>query len=259
VTHPDVRTVLETAREPWPARVHPDWLSRFPWLVQGTTVRRHCGDPFDLGLFADASPSRRVQKGWAKLREVVAVGRAVHAPQPHAAAVRVHAAGPPGLVVTDPCDGHVTGDPGVLLAVGLADCVPVFVVAPERRVVALLHAGWRGAAAGILERGLEVLAERFRVDPAEVVLHLGPSICGACYEVGPEVFRALGLPEPEAPTPMDLKGALAVRAEAAGVPMGEITRSGHCTRCGSDDLFFSHRGGDAGRHVAFLGVRGGAR
>src|SRR5690606_18360795 len=101
-------------------------------------------------------------------------------------------------------DGHATRAPGLLLAVSVADCVPVSLVDPERRAVALLHAGWRGAAAGILERGLEVLAERLLARPEDLHVHLGPAICGGCYEVGPEVHRALGLPEPPAPAPVDL-------------------------------------------------------
>lgn len=85
-------------------------------------------------------------------------------------------------------------------------------------------------------------------------MHLGPAICGSCYEVGPEVFGALGLPTPDGPTPLDLRAALAERAAAEGVPSTSITVSGHCTRC-TDSGLFSHRGGDAGRQVGYLGLR----
>jgi copper oxidase (laccase) domain-containing protein len=140
----------------------------------------------------------------------------------------------------------------VLLAVTIADCVPVFVVDAGARAVCLLHAGWRGTAAGVLERGLERMTARGM--GADVHVHLGPAICGSCYEVGPEVFAALGEPVPSRPTPIDLRGVLARRAVAAGVDPSRVTVSAHCTRCTGSELF-SHRGGDRGRQVGYLGIR----
>ncbi len=135
-----------------------------------------------------------------------------------------------------------------------ADCVPVFVVDPENRAVAALHAGWRGAASGVLERGLEVMADRVGSNAARAHLHLGPAICGHCYEVGPEVFETLQQPVPATPTPIDLRAVLAQRAMDAGVPRGQVTVSEHCTRCGDCGLF-SHRGGDRERQVGYIGIR----
>lgn len=247
--------VRETPAASWPALVHPLWAEGLPWLVQGTTVRGNGPAPFDLGLFSDASPARMVLASWERLRKDTGVQRVVHAHQVHGAAVRMHGAGPPGLCLAEPCDGHVTATALTLLAVTVADCVPVSVVDPERRAVALLHAGWRGAAAGILERGLEVLSDRLRSRAEDLLVHLGPAICGRCYEVGPEVFRGLGLPEPGAPAPVDLRAVLAHRAVAAGVGVGNISVSAHCTRCGDSGLF-SHRRGDRARQVGYLGVRG---
>jgi len=165
----------------------------------------------------------------------------------------VHEGGAPGLYLAPSSDGHVTGDEGVLLTVGLADCVAISLVDPRRRVVALVHAGWRGTAAGILDRGLEVLFERLAVPAGDLHAHLGPSICGDCYQVGPEVHEALGLERPAAPAPVDLRALLARRARDAGIPTERITASVHCTRCG-DSPFFSHRGGSAARQLAYLGT-----
>jgi hypothetical protein len=89
--------------------------------------------------------------------------------------------------------------------------------------------------------------------PGDLLVHFGPSICGACYEVGPEVFSALGLDAPPGPAPLDLRGALAARAVAAGVRATNVSVSGLCTRCSRDGLF-SHRGGDRARQVAYLGI-----
>jgi copper oxidase (laccase) domain-containing protein len=72
--------------------------------------------------------------------------------------------------------------------------------------------------------------------------------------VGPEVFAALGLPTPRAPRPIDLRGVLAARAVAAGADPSRLTTSAHCTLCTGSDLF-SHRGGDLGRQVGYIGVR----
>lgn len=248
------RVVREAPVDDPPGLFHPLWATRHPWLVQGTTTRGSGPEPFDLGLFSDASPARSVLGAWERLRRSTGCPRVVHAHQVHASAVRVHGPGSPGLHVAEPCDGHATAGEGILLAVTVADCVPVSLVDPRRRAVALLHAGWRGVAAGILERGLAVLRERMGSVPADLLVHLGPAICGRCYQVGAEVFRGLGLPEPKTPATVDLRAVLAHRAVAAGVAAERVTVSAHCTLCGGAGLF-SHRGGDRGRQAAYLGVR----
>jgi YfiH family protein len=245
------RAMEDTPHQALPAVVQPEWKERFPWLVQGTT---RAASGFDLGLFSDASSPRDVLTRWDRLRAETGMSMVACAHQVHGGAVRWHGEASPGLHLSDPCDGHATAAAGTLLGVTIADCVPVFVVDPRRRAVALLHAGWRGTAAGILERGVAVLVERASSRPAGLHVHLGPAICGRCYEVGPEVFEALGLTRPGRPTPLDLRAALARRAAYAGVPAEHLTVSTHCTRCG--DGFFSHRAGDRGRQVGFLGIRG---
>jgi hypothetical protein len=248
------RRVRETCDAIVPALVHSDWAAELPWLVQGTTTRGAPGKELDLGLFSGGSPDSVVQRNWGRLLARTTMTAAAHARQLHEADVRWHGAGRAGLRLVEPCDGHVTDQAGVLLAVSTADCVPVFMVAPEARAVAVLHAGWRGAAAGVLERGLELLARRAGVDMRSLYVHLGPAICEECYEVGPEVFAALGLPTPRAPRPIDLRGVLAARAVAAGADPSRLTTSAHCTLCTGSDLF-SHRGGDLGRQVGYIGVR----
>lgn len=234
-----------------PIWVHPEWAERFPWLLQGITGAGP-DRPFDLALFGQGRPSDVMGRWWA-LGRAVGAPRIVHGHQVHGAAVRVHDAGVPGLHVSLATDGHVTRATDTLLAVSIADCVPVSLVEPEQRIVALLHAGWRGVASSILERGLEVLRERLAVDAGALHVHLGPAICGRCYEVGPEVHRGLGLPEPARPAPLDLRAVLVRRALRAGVSAEHVTTSTWCTRCG-DSPFFSHRGGRPERQVAFLGI-----
>lgn len=239
-----------------PLVVHPGWRERFPWLVQGLTTRGS-GDGYDLALFGSSGGGAAVWERWQALLETLEMPAAVHGRQVHGRRVALHREMPPGLFLRDGVDGHATAAAGVLLTVALADCVPVFLVAPDRRAAALLHAGWRGVARGILERGVDCFRDRLAVEPGELAIHLGPAICGACYEVGPEVHRALGRPGPGEARPVDLRGALLERARKLGIPEERSSCSSHCTRCG-DGGFYSHRGGDVGRQVAVLGVRAGA-
>jgi len=254
LTRSDRALVTERLDPLVPALSHPEWAERFPWLVQGTTTRGGLERAFDLGLFTGSAPAHLVHENWSRLLAATGMACATHARQVHEAHVRLHRSVPPGLSVVEPCDGHATDEPGILLAVTVADCVPIFVVAPEARAVAVLHAGWRGAACGVLEAGLRVVETAVGVAPEEMHVHLGPSICKRCYEVGPEVFEALGRAAPQRPTPIDLRGVLAERAEAAGVRGDRITTSSHCTRCTGSNLF-SHRDGDGQRQVGYIGVR----
>lgn len=236
---------------------HPDWAVRFPWLVQGTTGRGDEDEAFDLGL-AGGQPVGAVLSRWAALRRALGMPAAVHARQVHGADLVEHSApAAPGLLIMEGVDGHATRGPGLLLAVSVADCVPVFLVHAKSHSVAVVHAGWRGTAAGIVERAVEHL--RGSAGPAALWLHCGPSICGRCYEVGPDVHAAVrpGAAAPPAPAPLDLRAAIAERAHAAGVPSGQITGSEHCTRCGPG-RFFSHRAGSAARQMGVLGVRAAA-
>lgn len=234
-----------------PLLVHPEWAERHPWLCQGTTTGGSDGD-FDLGLFGP-SPSSDVQARWDLLSAVTGFPRVVHGRQVHGTTVGTHGPGAPGRALVSACDGHVTAQEGTLLTVATADCVPVSVVSPERRAVALLHAGWRGVAAGVLEAGLDRLRALVGAG-ASLEVHLGPAICGRCYEVGPEVHQALGLPDPGGPLPVDLREVLADRALARGVASDGVTVSTHCTRCGDAGLF-SHRAGHRGRQLGVLGIR----
>lgn len=251
-----VTTVREPRTDVAGLPVHPvaAWTAAYPWLVHGTTGAARPdddgSDPADLGLFGP-TPSGSVLGRWRALREGLGVPRAVHSRQVHGAAITEHMERLPGLFIGDGRDGHVTGYPGILLTVSVADCVPIFLVEEGLHRVALLHGGWRGTAAGVVEAGVEALGG----DLERVVAHLGPAICGACYEVGPEVHEALGLERPATNTPVDLRAVQARRLADAGVAPDRITVSEYCTR--HDDGFFSHRGGSPCRQIGLLGVRWG--
>lgn len=236
---------------------HSDWRERFPWLVQGVTGAGDAAEPFDLGLFG-AEPVGRVLDRWERLRAATGMRRVVHARQVHGAELRAHGVGEEqGILIGTGYDGHLTRAAGLLLTVSIADCVPVFLVDDVARAVAVVHAGWRGVAAGIVERAIERLRV-WRGDGAgELWLHCGPAICGRCYEVGPEVHAGVR-PEEEPPTgpaPIDLRAEILRRAMARDVAAERSTVSAHCTKCGPGK-FFSHRGGSPARQMAILGMRG---
>jgi YfiH family protein len=144
-------------------------------------------------------------------------------------------------------DGHATVVPALGLMVFAADCLPVALGSPG--AVTMLHAGWRGLAGGVLERGVAALEEL--AGAGEIVAILGPCAGVCCYEVGPEVHAAFGLGA--GPTGnLDLRAIARQRLLAAGV--SEIVDVTACTIC--DERFFSHRreGARAGRQggVAWL-------
>lgn len=230
----------------------PGWRERFG-IVAGITGRGDNAVPFDLGLWGSA-PVGDVMSRWRAFRQSMPeFGAHILAHQVHRADVLWHEQAS-GWVIHEGFDGHATGTPGLLLLVTVADCVPVYLVAPERRVIAMLHAGWRGAAAGILRRGVELLHRRAGVDPSELVMHAGVAISGPCYEVGREVVEGLGgVVSGDGPWQIDIRDRLVEQAHLLGV--GEVSRSSRCTATMSAD-FFSHRGsrGADGRMVAWLGI-----
>jgi polyphenol oxidase len=126
----------------------------------------------------------------------------------------------------------------------------VFIAHPEG-AVALLHSGWRGTAARIVERALAAFS-RQGFAASDLRMHLGPAICGACYEVSADVATALTGAAASGPQKLDLRALIAEHARTSGVHA--ITTSAWCTRC-DNARFFSHRAGDAGRQVGVIVAR----
>lgn len=256
---PPGNTVREPLRpgEPFERFVVAAWEEAFPGLAAGITAARTGAD---FGLTTTPSAWELVGRARGLATQLGFAGIAM-ARQVHGARVRrVRRGSWEGLLVAGDADGLLVEHGGALACVTAADCVPVFLLDPDRCAMALLHAGWRGAAAGILEAGVRALEARGS-DPEGLRVHLGPAICGACYEVGDEVLRAFGLDGRNGGL-LDLRHLLARRAVAAGASEERVTRSEWCTRC-SPDHFHSHRGrgARAGRMAAYLGWKdvGGAR
>lgn len=231
-----------------------DWQRRFG-VVAGVTGRGdNPGEDFDLG-FQTPAPTRQALDNWSRFRKDQAgFHGTASGSQVHGSRIEWHET-VEGWIRLDGVDGHATSTAGILLTVTVADCVPIFLVDPVRRAIALLHSGWKGTAAGILRQGIELLEARAGSIRANIVMHCGVAICGDCYEVGGEVLEAVGLRgDGQGPWQLDLRGLLLDQAMRLGV--AEITTSEWCT-AHHRNRFFSHRGsgGTDGRMVAYVGYR----
>jgi len=215
------------------------------WGIRAFVTTRAAGT-FSL---SSTEPVNEVMGRWTalegNLRDVAR--RLVSIRQVHGDRVLVHTGGWDGWLRSGEADGHLAIEKGTALTVGIADCVPVFIGHPSG-VVGLLHSGWRGTAARIAAKAIEA-CERYGVAAAELGVHLGPAICGRCYEVSAEVREQLTGQPTTRPGNVDLRSLIAEQATAAGVK--RITVDSACTRC-DNDRFFSHRAGDAGRQVAVI-------
>ena len=221
-----------------------EWAERHG-LVAGITTR-----PLSLGLWSE-EPVGQVIGRWRAFG--AAFGNrfpaVVLAHQVHGTAVQWHETLPGGWLILDGIDGHATNEPGVLLTVTVADCIPVYLAVPHKGALALVHAGWRGTSGGILERAVALLKSRGFARSSDIVMHCGVGICGECYEVGSEGADRFGRPDS---THLDLRGILAQQAQGLGIR--DVSISPWCS-AEERERFFSHRAsrGRDGRMVAYLG------
>jgi YfiH family protein len=184
-------------------------------------------------------------------------------------------------------DASATNRAGLLLGVRTADCSPVLVVDPPNRVVAAIHAGWRGTVARIVTKTIGQMQMEFGSRPQDLLAAIGPTIGGCCYEVGTEVASAFAakfanaseffdelrtgdepnplqwlnmMPPGHQPPPnkvlLDLKKANRAQLVEAGVCGENIFVTELCTSCNVDRLFSYRKEGTAsGRLMAVIGIR----
>jgi len=136
-----------------------EWAERYG-VVAGITPR---GRGFSLGLWSEENVGQ-VMTRWRAFRAAFrsAFPALILSHQVHGTQVQWHRQATDGWLVLDGIDGHATAARGLLLTITVADCVPVYLAVPQQRAVALLHAGWRGVAARILEQGVERLTREAR-------------------------------------------------------------------------------------------------
>lgn len=184
-------------------------------------------------------------------------------------------------------DASLTNQPGLLLAIQAADCVPILLVDRQNRAIAAVHAGWRGTLQRIAAKAVGQMQMQFGSEPAKLLAAIGPAIGGCCYEVGAEVaakfaaqfrnaaeffdeLRTGDEPNPlqwlnmappgHQPPPkkvlLDLRKANRVQLLEAGLPRKNVFVNDLCTAC-RRDLLFSYRkeGAQSGRLMAVIGIR----
>jgi polyphenol oxidase len=281
------------------ARLESPELTRLDWLVHGFSTRAVGGSE---GKGAGTLQLRF--RGWDRRKQVeetrarfframggekmrVVTLRQIHSDVAHRVDplnARVLAKEPPRG------DALFTQEPGILLAVETADCVPILLADTKRRAIAAIHSGWRGTLRRIAAKTLGRMQMEFGTRPEDVLAALGPGIGRCCYAVGSDVARefeaqfpaardwfdgafdalASGRSDPhwlpwltmcppghQRPSPtvnLDLIAANRAILADAGVPVCQISASGFCTACRSD-LFFSYRRErTTGRMIAAIGI-----
>jgi polyphenol oxidase len=288
-------------------------LRRLPWLLHAFSTRRGgtSGPPctglnlgfvkwdqreavqenrrrFQLQIGAQdfaAASVRQVHSSHSYIVTRDGTGQLVYQPG-GIAAVDQSGKNPPGG------DGLITAEAGILLAIRIADCLPVLLVDPRKRVLAAVHAGWRGALSRIIEKAVGDMRRVFGSDPQQLIAALGPSIRTCCYEVGEDVVEAFhgqfvgadrffqmiphrpetatgpqsipflsAFPPGHAPehvpaARLDLIAVAQHQLASVGVKPSNVLVADYCTAC-QTELFFSYRkeGGCTGRQMAVIGIR----
>jgi YfiH family protein len=267
-------------------------FKKFPWLVHGFSTRAGGASVLDSGErvlnlgFTEWDTCEAVQRNRARFQASLDADNLALVPlkQFHSAVIRFFPSAP-----KEPCNGDasLTDRPGLLLAVQTADCVPVLLVDPKKRVVAAIHAGWRGTLARIGEKAVGQMRMRFGCKPSDILAAVGPSIGGCCYEVGTELVTKFTsqfadaeewfdelrtgdepnplqwlnmMPPGHQPPPknvrLDLRKANRAQLLAAGLADKNVYISDLCTAC-HHDLLFSHRkeAESSGRLMSVIGIR----
>jgi YfiH family protein len=281
----------------------PSW-EKTSWLWHGFSTRRSglsrvfCDDDaqgeLNLGFTAPHGQAMDDRETVAQNRRLLAEAITGDAATPLVALRQIHS----NLVVLADAsleqprkaDGLMTDEPGLLIGIQTADCIPILVADRKRRVVAAFHAGWRGTVKRIVESGIGRMRLAFGSRPEDLTAAIGPGIGPCCYAVGEEVlssfesqfayarelFREVYDSDPirtrypmlfltqRAPGHSDIGPSLHLNlAEAnrrqllaAGLKPRAIHLVGGCTSC-RPELFFSHRAseGRTGRMMSVIGIR----
>ncbi len=160
-------------------------------------------------------------------------------------------------------DAIITDRPGVTLFMRFADCVPIFLVDPDRRVIGMVHSGWLGTVRQVGAAAVAAMQTEYGCKPEDILAGIGPSIAAHHYPVGPEVVEQVNaafgsnahtlLPAQDGGVQFDLWAANRLVLESCGIRQIEV--SGICTACDLDN-WYSHRGelGKTGRFGALIGL-----
>jgi YfiH family protein len=149
------------------------------------------------------------------------------------------------------CDALIVSEKEIPVLIQVADCAPVVMVDETRKVLAVVHAGWRGAVGKIASQTMAKMQSEFGTRAEDFQIGIGPCLCVDCLEVGEEVAQQApqicvvrGYEKPH----LDLRAMIASDCTSVGVLPARIEAMPHCPRC-ENETFFSHRAqnGSAGR------------
>jgi len=274
-------------------------FKKFPWLAHGFSTRTggasvlHSGERvLNLG-FTDWDHRENVLKNRQTFQSALGANdhTLVALKQIHSAVVRLAPEistdlSLPSGALAQTGDASITNLPSLLLGIQTADCVPIFLVDAKKRVVAAIHAGWRGTLARIAEKAVGEMRKEFGSKPTDILAALGPAIGDCCYQVGTELVTEFTsqfgdaeeyfdelrtgeepnslqwlnmMPPGHQPPPknvrLDLRKANRAQLLAAGLRDANIFVSDLCTACHTD-LFFSYRkeAVRSGRMLSVIGI-----
>jgi len=241
-------------------------LAAFPDIRHGVFARTPgCSDaPFHRLNVSHAvgDDAQRVERNRRAVADSMQAEVLVFARQVHGNAIVVIDGRPvspdaPGETGMPVGDAMVTDQPGKFLVVSVADCQPILMYDPRRRLVANVHSGWRGSVANVAGRTVALMAERFGSDPGDVRVGIGPSLGPCCAEFTnyrDEIPSELWAYKRDS-VRFDFWAMSRDQLIRAGVPRDQIHVSGLCTKCRTD-RFFSYRAEKTtGRFPAVIGLK----
>ncbi|MBQ8639758.1 MAG: peptidoglycan editing factor PgeF [Lachnospiraceae bacterium] len=253
--------------------------SKMDWIAHGFSTRlggvsSGCFATMNLGFFKNDSRAN-VEENYRRFGGAVGFDwtRAVLSWQTHTTNVRRVTAADAGKGTVrdrDYCDvdGLITNVPGLALVTFYADCVPLYFVDTRNKAIGLSHSGWRGTVNRMGLATLKAMNEAYGTQPEDVTAAIGPSICGDCFEVGPEVVAEFAKEFTGEQMEkicragegdrsyLDLWQTNRFVLEEAGIAPDKILITNVCTRC-NPELLYSHRimGTERGNLAAVLAIR----
>jgi YfiH family protein len=212
--------------------------------------------------FGVGDDPERVKDNRRLIQKSLRAGQLVFCRQVHGTDVRIVSASPvdrapKGWGTRPVADALVTNEPGQFLVIQVADCQPVMVYDPVRKVVANIHSGWRGSIRNVIGRTVQIMTQTFGSEEKDLLAGIGPSLGPCCSEF---VNYRSEIPRPfwvykTKNKHFDFWALSRDQLLTAGLVREHIYSSNLCTRCRTD-LFYSYRGeGTTGRFAAVIGLR----
>ncbi len=237
-------------------------FNSLPGLIHGFSTRQGGVSlpPFDslnLGLSTPDDP-QAVSKNRKLFFKTLGIPaeRVVFPEQVHSDTIKI--VRQPGNVAK--CDALITDRPNLYLSIQTADCFPVFLVDPQKDIVAIVHSGWQGTARNIVGKTIRKMKVLFNVRAENILAVIGPGVQKNCYQVDGSVIPYFDPDFYKDDGPghylLDLQGAIRQQILNEGVPQQQVETDPDCTHCRSD-LYYSYRrdGQRSGRMMGIIGLR----